>query len=308
MSLFNESGFPVQEGSIEQDGESCQKRLGVDPFRAAVISSRPEVANPSMAPEFRELLVVIPHSGIVIPEEIQLDSLSDDFPGLIRNVDWYTNWLYDFRDLLDNKQIVFPYCSLVLESNRHPDVLDDSVPFKDVHGIPIYRPGREPGEKLRICMARKYLHPFHQAISEEIGHDKLFLLDGHSTIAARGMSDNQIDLMNFQVTKLEGRPRHFCPDMVVDIYAEALQKRLPEVKVTVNASEYYTTYGHICAAHSVNSLKREGSRVPAFLQETNEKLYRNADRMPNIEALNRLRRAFAESLAEMREKAGLSDG
>ncbi len=260
-----------------------------------------------MTEDFRELLVVIPHSGIVIPEDIPLDSLSDDFPGMIRSVDWYTNWLYDFRDLLDNKQIVFPYCSLILESNRHPDVLEDCVPLKDVRGTPVYRPGREPGEELRKFMSGKYLYPFHQSIGEEISRDKEFLFDGHSTVSARGMTDNQIDLMNYQVTALEGKPRHFCPDSIVETYAEALQRRLPEVRVTVNASEYDTTYGHICAEHSVNSLKREGNRVPALLQETNEKLYRNADRTPNIEALNRLRRAFAESLAEMHQKVWLSD-
>lgn len=256
---------------------------------------------------FKELLVVVPHSGIVIPDEIPLDSLSDDFPGLIRNIDWYTNWLYDFRDLLDNTQIVFPYCSLVLEGNRHPDILDDSVPLKDVRGIPIYRPGREPEERLRKFMSEKYLHPFHQAISEEITRGKQFFLDGHSTVSARGVSENQIDLMNFQVTELEGKPRYFCPDKIIEAYAEALQKRLPGVNVTINGSEYYTTYGHICAEHSVKSFKREGNRVPALLQETNEKLYRNADRTPNIEVLNRLRRAFAESLVEMRQEVGLSN-
>jgi N-formylglutamate amidohydrolase len=257
---------------------------------------------------FRGLLVVIPHSGIVIPDEIPLDSLSDDFPGLIRNVDWYTNWLYDFRDLLENTQIVFPYCSLIIEGNRHPDILDDSVPLRDVRGMPIYRPGREPEEELRRFMSGKYLRPFHQAISEEIGRGKQFLLDGHSTVSARGISDNQIDLMNFQVTELEGKRRTFCPDRIIEVYAETLQKRLPEVNVTINKSEYYTTYGHICAEHSVHSFKKEGSRVPALLQETNEKLYRNADRTPNIEALNRLRRAFAESLGEMRREVGLPDG
>lgn len=260
-----------------------------------------------MAAEFRSLLVVIPHSGIVIPEEIPLDSLSDDFPGMIRNVDWYTNWLYDFRDLLGNTQIVFPYCSLILESNRHPDVLDDCVPLKDVRGIPVYRPGLAPEEKLRNLMSGKYLRPFHRSIGEEISGGKQLLLDGHSTVSARGMTDNQIDLMNYQVTALEGKPRHFCPDAIVETYAEALQRRLPVVNVTVNASEYYTTYGHICAEHSVNSLKREGKRAPALLQETNEKLYRNADRTPNIEALNWLRRAFAESLAEMHQKIWLLD-
>ncbi|MGB7296905.1 MAG: N-formylglutamate amidohydrolase [Candidatus Aminicenantales bacterium] len=272
-----------------------------------MICSSRSADGPLMSMEFKELLVVIPHSGIVIPGEIPLDSLSDDFAGLVRNVDWYTNWLYDFRDLIGNRQIVFPYCSLILEGNRHPDILEDSVPLKDVRGIPVYRPGREPEERLREFMSGKYLRPFHQAISEEIGRGKQLLLDGHSTVSARGMSDNQIDLMNYQITELEGRPRYFCPDKLIEAYAEALQKRLPEVKVTVNTSEYHTTYGHICAEHSVNSFKREGNRVPALLQETNEKLYRNDDRTPNIEALTRLRRAFAESLAEMRRGAGLSN-
>ncbi len=251
---------------------------------------------------FKDLLVVVPHSGIVIPREIPLDSLSGDFPALIRNVDWNTNWLYDFRDFLGNRQIIFPYCSLILEANRHPDILDDSVPLKDVRGIPVYHPGREPGETQRKAMSEKYLVPFHRMIREEIGRGALFLLDGHSTISARGMEDNQIELMDYQLTDQEGEARKFCPDPIAEAYAEALQKRLPQARITINASEYHTTYGHICAEHSVNSPTRVGNRVPALLQETNEKLYRNPDRTPNIEALNRLRRVFAESLAEMRQK------
>jgi ABC-type bacteriocin/lantibiotic exporter with double-glycine peptidase domain len=48
--------------------------------------------------ELKELLVVIPHSSIMIPGEIPLESLSERFPALVQNVDWYTNWLYDFRE------------------------------------------------------------------------------------------------------------------------------------------------------------------------------------------------------------------
>jgi N-formylglutamate amidohydrolase len=76
-----------------------------------------------------QLLVVIPHSGILVPREIPLESLSEQFPSLLQNVDWYTHWLYDFRDILSNRQLVFPYCSLILEANRHPDLTDDSVPL-----------------------------------------------------------------------------------------------------------------------------------------------------------------------------------
>ena len=246
--------------------------------------------------ELKELLVVIPHSGIVIPGEIPLDSLSERFPVLVRNVDWYTNWLYDFRDLLDNRHIVFPHCSLVLEANRHPDILDDSVPLKDVRGESVYKTRREPSAEQRKGLAARYLTAFHKAIEDCIESGAEFLLDGHSTVTARGVADNQIDLMNFQHSRLDKTPRHYSPAVYVETYAMELRKRLPEVIVTVNSSEYYTVYGHVCAEHSVDAMGRVGKRVPAIIQETNERLYKNPDRTPNVEAINKLRRAFAESI------------
>jgi len=246
--------------------------------------------------KLKELLVVIPHSGLVIPAEIPLESLSERFPEMVRNVDWYTNWLYDFRDMLDNRQIVFPYCSLILEANRHPDIVDDSVPLKDVRGESVYRDQREPNHKLRKTLSRKYLTVFHKSIADGIKSGAEFLLDGHSTVTARGVADNQIDLMNFQHSPLDENPRYYSPDVYIQTYAAELRKRLPEVKVTVNSSEYDTVYGHVCAEHSINAMGRIGRQAPAIIQETNECLYKNPDRTPNVKAINRLRRAFAESI------------
>ena len=246
--------------------------------------------------ELKQLLVVIPHSGIVVPGEIPLESLSEQFPALVQNVDWYTNWLYDFRDLIENRHIVFPFCSLILEANRHPDIFEDSVPLKDVRGESVYLMQREPDDELRKVLSKKYLTTFHKAIEDCIESGVEFLLDGHSTVTARGVADNQIDLMNFQHSYLDEKPQYYSPNIYVESYATELRKRLPEVKVTVNSSEYYTVYGHVCAEHSVNAIGRVGNKVPAIIQETNERLYKNPDRTPNVEAINRLRRAFAESI------------
>src|SRR4030042_4579937 len=160
--------------------------------------------------QFRELLVVIPHSGIIIPNEIPPDSLSNKFPMLMRNVDWYTNCLYDFRDILGNSQLTFPYCSLILEANRHPERLEDSVPLKDILGEPVYQHGREPDQKLRQSLSGKYLHMFHRDISAEIACGKIFMLDGHSTVTSHGLTDNQIELMNFQDSNQDSEPTYFC--------------------------------------------------------------------------------------------------
>lgn len=252
--------------------------------------------------QFRGLLVVIPHSGIIIPNEISLDSLSNEFPMLIRNVDWYTNWLYDFRDILGNSQLAFPYCSLILEANRHPGRLEDSVPLKDILGKPVYQHGHEPDQKLRQSLSRKYLHMFHQDISAEIARGKIFMLDGHSTVTSQGIADNQIELMNFQASNPDGTPTYFCPDIFIETYANELAKMLPGINVTVNESKYGRVYGHVCGEHSINAMTRVGNRVPAILQETNQKLYMCADRTPNVEALETLRRAFAEALYQMSKK------
>lgn len=245
------------------------------------------------------VLVVVPHGGTAIPPEIPLEALSDGFDALTRNIDWYTDWLYDFRDLLDCRRSVFPYCSLLLEANRHPEDLQACVPTRDVFGRSVYREGREPPLDLRKRLVDKYLNPFHRAVSRQIEDGADFLLDGHSTITARGVADHQIELMSFQDSERDAGIVRFCPDDFVQTYAAELRKLLPDVRVTVNASEYHTTYGHVCALHSVAARERVGSRVPAVLQETNDRLYRRADGTVDLLALNRLRRAFAEAMAAM---------
>lgn len=252
--------------------------------------------------QFKKLLVVVPHSGVIIPKEIPLEAVSESFAVLMGNVDWHTDLLYDFRDILGNEHVSFPYCNLILEANRHPAVIEQSVPLKDVAGRPVYRAGMEPDTKLRQALARKYLRPFHREISARIAEGALFMLDGHSTVSARGMKDDQIELMNYQVDARTGEKTFFCPDMIIEVYAGALSKLLPGITVTVNRSGYDKVYGHVCGTHSTPSVKRAGKRVPAVLQETNQKLYLNADHTPDFKALETLRRAFAEALVQVGKK------
>lgn len=249
---------------------------------------------------FNELLVVIPHSGILIPREISVNNLSQNFSEYTGDIDWYTHWLYDFRDILGNSQVIFPYCSLILESNREPYKLDDSIPLKNRLGKDLYKKKGVPDITLRKSLAEKYLLSFHDAISNSIENNNIsFMLDGHSTITSHGVGDNQIELMNYQIAAVDQSETVFCPDIFIETYAEELAIRLPEVKITINESKFDYVYGHVCGKHSTNSLKRQGNRVPAILQETNQNLYMNNDKTPDIKSIETLRRAFAESLASM---------
>jgi len=244
-----------------------------------------------------DILVVVPHSGVAIPPEISLEDLTDEFTALLRNVDWYTQWLYDFRDILANRQLVFPYCSILLDANRDPADIDECVPVRDVFGRPIYRDGYEPSASMRAAWSDKYLKPFSRSIEENISAGAGLIFDGHSTITARGVADNQIDLMNFQHTQRDEKPLYYCPNIIVETYAAELRKHLPNVLVTVNGSEYVQVHGHICAAHSVNALKRV-ARAPGLYPGNQRAPLQNEDGTPNVAQINRLRRAFAESLTQ----------
>jgi hypothetical protein len=246
---------------------------------------------------------VVPHAGLVIPAEIEPSRLSEEFLALARNIDWFTDYLYDFRDLLGNDHLTFPYCSIILEANRDPAVIEDSVPLRDVFGRAIYREGKEPDGSARRSLSDRYIVPFHREIGDSIAAGASFLFEGHSTITARGVGDDQIDIMNYQRSLEDGRRVRFSPDIYVEIYAEELQKRLPEVYVTVNSSEYDGVYGSICAEHSVDSMVPVGGRAPAILQETNQRLYLDEDGIPDLVSLHILRVAFAESLSVMYHKA-----
>jgi hypothetical protein len=149
----------------------------------------------------------------------------------------------------------------------------------------------EPTEPERALLSRRYIVPFHQEISERIEVGCGFLFEGHSTIAARGVEEHQIDIMNFQRSPEDGRRHRFSP----------------EVSVTVNISEYATVYGSICGTHSADSMVRVGRRAPALLQETNQRLYLDEEGVLDLSKLNALRVAFAESLsATLRKAHGLA--
>ena len=122
------------------------------------------------------------------------------------------------------------------------------------------------------------------------------MLDGHSTVTAHGVRSNQIDLMNYQHSPLDEEPVYYSPPVYIETYAKELKRRLPDIHISVNESDYEEIYGHICNYHSVNALKRIDHRVPAILQETNQELYMRPNGTPDFRAIEHLRRAFAAAL------------
>lgn len=248
-----------------------------------------------------KVLVSISHAGIACPPEISPAMLSSHQQTLAaNNVDWYTDHLYNFQDLLGNAQVVFPYSQVYINVNRHPSILDESVPL-NLGDLPVYEAGLEPSLEQRHLMLKRHLE-FHRVIAS---HEKAFILDGHSTIighqdAAGNQVSDDIILSDWQESVLDppGGTRT-APLGYLDTYAEELERRLSGFKLRITKNTTYSaTYGHIMATHGWDGQSERAHRAPLLLQETNEALFvKNG--MPDVRLIEELRRIFSEALHAM---------
>lgn len=243
----------------------------------------------------KNLLIVIPHAGLKRPKEIPARWLSRDIEKIIETeTDWYTDLLYDFREILSNNQLIFPINQVFINACRHPGILDSCVPL-NVNGNKIYT--RNPSAVLRRKLVKRYLDPFYEKIQKT---RKTFILDCHSFV--KGSLDNEgkeikndIILTDIVTSNLDPKGGlKTAPEGYLDFYRRELKKRLPELTIGKN-SFYNSVYDHILAMNSWDGIRMKGNRVPIIHQETNEKLYISNGK-PDMKAIARLKRAFSDSV------------
>jgi len=241
--------------------------------------------------KIKELLVIIPHSGLKRPKEIKPSWLSKYNYQLIYSpkceTDRGTKELYDFRKILGNKQLVFPFSQIYINICRHPKKLDKVIPTF-IRKNPVYKKGKEPSIKLRKKLLKKYYFPFYEKIKKA---RKSLILNGHSMVVGHeslGKEKLKEDIVISDWMKLDGHFIRFAPKKLADFYAKELRKRLPELKIGRN-SVYTSSYDYICYKFGKNG------KIPVIHQETEESLYMNGNKIDR-KKLETLRKAFAESL------------
>ena len=251
----------------------------------------------------KKLLVVIPHAGIACPPEISQSMLSCHQKTLESNIDWYTEHLYDFQDLLGNAQVIFPYSQVYINVNRHPKTVDECIPLS-LDGLPVYAAGREPSLEQRNSMMKRHL-AFHRRITN---HKKTFILDGHSADAGhKDAEGNQftddIIIGDRQASVLDppGGLRT-APPGYLETYVEELERGFSGFNLSIACNTTYsTTYAHVMALHGWDGQPKKERRVPLLCQETNQSLYMK-DGIPDGRLIEELRRIFAQALDTMLNK------
>jgi hypothetical protein len=245
-----------------------------------------------------ELLVVIPHASVSFPREIPRSILVKDYKKFLigeeSETDRGTASIYNLKKTLDNNVLSFPVSQVFINVCRNPNNLDEACPLF-IRDAPIYRKGMEPNIHLRRALVERYSLPFYKSIQNT---KKGLILNGHSTIAGHSSLGNeklQDDIVLSSFLIAEGEKIQFCPDYIIAKYKDELKKRLPDLKIGVN-SVYLDSYDQMCVMFGGNFNGMNSVRVPIIHQETDENLYINKNGKVIKENVEKLRKAFAESL------------
>jgi formiminoglutamase len=144
-----------------------------------------------IAPGDAPLLVSIPHTGTLIPPEIEADLESRWLA--LKDTDWWIERLYDFAGAMGASVIRATHSRTVIDVNRDPSGVSlypgqattGLCPTETFDGEKLYRRGREPDQK-EIARRRKlYFDPYHVALKGEIArlrrlHPTIVVYDCHS--------------------------------------------------------------------------------------------------------------------------------
>ena len=137
------------------------------------------------------LLVSIPHTGTLIPPEIEKDLASDWLAR--KDADWHIEHLYDFAGEFGATIVRATHSRTVIDVNRDPSgaslypgqATTGLCPTETFDGEPLYKQGREP-DRFEIDRRRQlYFQPYHSALNREIArlketHPRIVLYDCHS--------------------------------------------------------------------------------------------------------------------------------
>lgn len=252
-----------------------------------------------------QLLVVTLHSSTARPPELKNEWLSGHQSSLLEGdaaeTDRFTSELYDWRAILGNQQIEFPYSQVYINASRHPQDLAEVVPLQ-IRDQSIYRPGFEPSRPLRQALIKNYYLPFYEAVKQT---SKSLILNGHSTVVGHASLGTQVlkwDIVLSDSLEYRGQLIRFAPAGYIDYYAAEINQRLPHLRIGKN-SVYLSVYDHLCVTLGWDGLSTQNHRVPVIHQETDESLY-ITDGQLDRSKLQSLRQVFAMSiLATMRHFA-----
>jgi formiminoglutamase len=226
------------------------------------------------------VLIIIPHGGTKIPEELSGYERLNDFD-LLHESDACANEIFSFRD--GASALVDTYLSrLFVDMDRDPLVLpaadgDGVLKKKTSQGTPVFDEGMFPDEIAIAALVRRYYVPFHDTVARVLGTgDIRLVLDCHTMMAVGppGARDagKPRPLVSVQNTVETGKGiAATAPDELALGLLEALGKEFEKETATV-ARRFAHNDPHFCGS----IMKRHGlGKVPLLRVSLSRALFFN---------------------------------
>jgi N-formylglutamate deformylase len=137
------------------------------------------------------LLVSIPHLGRHLPEDLREDYSPE--AAIVSDTDWHLDQLYDFARGMGASVLGATISRYAIDLNRPPSgeslypgqTTTGLCPTETFRGVPLYLPGREPGEGEIARRRAHYWQPYHNALRAELDrlkaiHGRVLLWEAHS--------------------------------------------------------------------------------------------------------------------------------
>ena len=241
-------------------------------------------------------LIVIPHAGLFLPPELELEDILITRDELMMASDIDCDNLYNPVGLYKAQMIKFPYHRAFIDVNELPEDLDACVPlthWKDSgYEFPIYKLGKIPSKETRQKVANKYTNMFFNKIKEA---DKTFIFCGHASnigdVGDKGSHfEADIEISDRQMSKDGSKLIKTAPEGYLEEYFKNLEKQFEDyqpndrkIVIKVNTDFTVNTYGNIEGTFGWNGKGEKGFKAPLILQETNEYLYTIDDKRTTFE-------------------------
>jgi N-formylglutamate deformylase len=211
------------------------------------------------------ILVIIPHGGRTVPDEISGHEQIDEF-GIFIESDAYANELFNYHDVFTT--VSTHVSRLFVDPDRHqtmlpPQFTDGIIKKESQGGRKIFKEKIFPDDIAIINIIKRYYDPFHKSIQEAVSNGRIkLILECHTMmpVGPRHAKDagQPRPLINIENTiKTSVRTIRTCPTETTENFLSCLKKYFSNEDCTV--SEKYSlnnpqTEGYILETYGQNKI------------------------------------------------------
>jgi N-formylglutamate deformylase len=193
-----------------------------------------------MKPEL-PILIIIPHGGREVPDEMSGYEAIDDF-GIFIESDVYANELFDLKEVYGNIRTNISRLFIDIDRDpaiKYPQSSDGIIKNESLTGRKVFKENIFPDDIAAANIIRRYYMPFHNSINEAVASGEIkLILECHTMMPVgprfAGDAGKPRPLINVENIINSGRSVHTCPMERAEYFLSCFNKYFSNEEFTVS--------------------------------------------------------------------------